>query len=101
MPNLDRGSGRKRLVNQPMNTRIIRAAPSGGFEEISIEMPFAQWRDTFLGWVRQRKPVKYELHNMPVLSKAMEHELAEQRYVHFILENTDWHFLVPMPHNSD
>jgi hypothetical protein len=79
--------------NAPMNTSIVKAVPSGDFEEISIHMP--AWEETFLSLVRQRKRIKYGVYTMPNLSKAIQDELSKGSYCDFILENTDWHFLIP------
>ena len=77
-----------------MNTALIKSAPPGKFEEISIHTP--DWHAQFLQFVRERKPIKYDLYSMPNIPDEIQAELSRQSYSDHILEENHWqHFLVP------
>jgi hypothetical protein len=76
-----------------MNFSMIKDVPPGDFEEISIQMP--QWEKTFQTLVKQGKLIKYQVYSMPNLSESIQDELSKGKYCNFVLEDSDWHFLVP------
>ena len=77
-----------------MNTALVKSVPEGEFEEVSIEHP--GWREAFEAHITQRKPIKYQVYNMPNLSQEIKDALNKQNYLHLILESDHWqHFLVP------
>jgi hypothetical protein len=79
-----------------MNISIIKNPPPGNFEEVSIYA--SDWQSRFLDLAKQRKPVKYELHTMPVIPLIVEDELSKGTYRTLVLAADTWQrFLVPIP----
>jgi hypothetical protein len=76
-----------------MNTFLVESPPSLCFQEISIHQD--NWRERFLGLIREKKPISYDVDDMPNLADDITHELDKNKYRHLILKsNQDSHFLI-------
>jgi hypothetical protein len=82
------------IVITNMNTAIVKTAPEGDFENISIEI--GDWKIGLQSLIDQRKGIKYRTTHIPTLSTDFKEALNKQNYIDLVLE-TDHaqHFLVP------
>ena len=78
----------------PIYRKLVKEAPLGEFEEISIEM--LDWEAEFLDMVANQKLIKYNVYNMPTLSQDIKAALYMNEYRDLILQDDhDQHFLLP------
>jgi hypothetical protein len=78
-----------------VNTSIIKAVPSGDFEEISIHMH--EWETRFMTLVREGKRIKYSKHSMPNIPKDIQNELGRMGYCDLIVEQDHWQHFLEIP----
>jgi hypothetical protein len=74
---------------------LVKSFPDGEFEDISIEM--TDWQEKFKSQIKDRKRIKFDLFQMPTISKEIQEELGKQSYGQLILEsNHDQRLLIPI-----
>jgi len=77
-----------------MNITIVKSAPQGKFETISIEM--LDWKSKFQSLISQRRGIEYQIGEMPNISKELRDKLSKHNFIDLILESDHGqHFLVP------
>jgi len=81
------------MTNQ-WNKILTETPPELQYEPISIRK--AKWEQKVGALVRARKPIKYNIYEMPVLPEIVELELGKGGYIEYVLKSDDWQrFLVP------
>ena len=76
-----------------MNTVLVKEAPYGDFEEVTIQNTS---NERFLQLIQEHKAIKYDVYHMPNLTKEIKDALGKQGYYKAVLErDLDKHFLVP------
>ena len=79
-----------------MNTSLVKSAPPGDFEEISVLM--RGWENRLHTLVSENRPIKFDMYPQPGIPPEIRGRLQQQGYSDLIPENDRWqHFLVPKP----
>jgi len=82
------------MIETDMNTSLVKSAPHGDFEEVSVLMK--GWETKFQMCVSQNRPIKYDMYPQPYIPQEIQNRLKRQGYTDLIVENDRWqHFLVP------
>jgi hypothetical protein len=81
-------------MNNQWNKIVIETPPDLQYDTISVRDP--QWKQKVVALVRERKPMKYYIDEMPVLPEVIEIELVKVSYIEYVLKSDGWQrFLVP------
>jgi hypothetical protein len=76
-----------------MNTFLIDSVPKLELHSICIHQE--GWRERFFQLIRDKKPISYDVDDMPNLARDIKDELGKYGYRDLILEsNQDRHFLI-------
>jgi hypothetical protein len=84
------------LIQDAMNTSLIKSVPQGDFADISVLM--RGWESQVHTLISQNRPIKFDMYPRPGIPQEIQTRLHQQGYSDLIPENDRWqHYLIPSP----